>query len=297
MISTTRTFFNYRIEVDSPEFQTFVLANKIFVPSLPTLLYLDGDKNIIHLAMIEPDGNALVAQGKLALDPAKNAASMKSRFEAGEKSSQFLVDYAMFNKVTMDTVMNRKAMEAYAAQQPESSYATETNYLAIQKLLMDVENPMGIYFINHQPAYRKLRDPAEVKNVAENLIMSSLYSSFGARYSSDKVMKMRDYMIKADIDPQVARNRVLLPLIDAYFREKATGKATQLVNTHITQVPLKVPDYVYLIRHFNEKAPDGSYIPSAEQWVENALKLAPKGGAEEVEIRSELAAAKHRSNG
>ncbi len=290
-----KNFFNYRIEVGSPEFQTFVLGNKIFVPSLPTLLYFDQNRKITHLATIEANGNALVEQGKIALNPAKNAASMKARFEAGEKTGQFLVDYAMFNKVTMDTTMNRKAMEVYASQQPESSFATETNYLAIQKLLMDVENPMGIYFINHLPAYRKLRDPAEVKNVAENLIMSSLYSSFGGQYSSDKIKQMRDYMIKAEIDPQVARNRVLLPLINAYFREKTPAKATELVNTHITQVPLKVPDYVYIIRHFNERCPDGSYVPSAEKWVKNALNMASKGGEEEVELRSELAAAKSRA--
>lgn len=290
-----KNFFNYRIEVNSPEFQSFVLANKLFIPSLPTLLYFDQDRRITHLATIEANGSALVKQGKLALDPAKNAASMRSRFEAGEKSSQFLVDYAMFSKVTMDTIMNRKAMDVYAAQQPESSYATETNFLAIQKLLMDVENPMGVYFINHLTAYRQLREPAEVKNVAENLIMSSLYSSLGNQYSSGKIKQMRDYMIKAEIEPQVARNRVLLPLINAYFREKTPGKATELVNTHMTQVPLKVPDYVYLIRHFNEKCPDASYVPSAEKWVKSALNMAPKGGEEEVELRSELAVAKRRT--
>lgn len=290
-----KNFFNYRIEVNSPEFQSFVLANKLFIPSLPTLLYFDQNRKITHLASIEADGNALVEQGKMALDPAKNAASMKTRFEAGEKNSQFLVDYAMFNRVTMDTVMNRKAMEVYAAQQPESAYATETNFLAIQKLLMDVDNPMGVYFINHLPAYRKLREPEEVKRVAENLIMSSLYSSFGNQYSSDKIKQMREYMIKAEIETQVARNRVLLPLINAYFRENTSWKATELVNFHITQVPLKVPDYVYLIRHFNEKCPDASYVPSAEKWVENALNMAQKGGEEEVEIRSELAAAKRRT--
>lgn len=289
-----KTFLNYRIEVNSPEFQSFVLGQKIFVPSLPLLLYFDQNRNLVHLATIDANGDKLVEQGKLALDPDRRSASMKKRFEEGEKESQFLIDYALLSKVTMDTVANRKAMEIYASQQPESSYASETNYLAIQKLLMDVENPLGKYFINHLSTYKQGRDPAEVKNVAENLIMSSLYSSFGNQYSSDKVKQMQDYMIKAEIDPQVARNRVLLPLINAYFRESTPKRAVELVNTHITQVPLKVPDYAYLLKHFNERSPDGSYVPSAEQWADNALKMAAPGSEEEVNIRMELVAAKRR---
>lgn len=290
-----KNFLNYKIEVTSPEFQSFLLAQKIFVPSLPLLLYFDQNRNLVHLGVIEAKGEKLVEQGTLALDPTQRAATMKQRFEAGEKSNQFLIDYAMYSRVLMDTVMNRKAMELYARQQPESSYTSETNYLAVQKLLMDVENPLGTYFVNHLPAYRKLHDPAEIKNVAENLIMSSLYSSFGSAYSSDKIKQMRDYMIKADIDPQVARNRVLLPLINAYFREKSPAKAVELVNTHSTQVPLQVPDYLYLLKYFNEHSPDAGYVPSAETWAANALNMVEKNSSDEAAIRLELAAAKRRA--
>jgi thioredoxin-related protein len=290
-----KNFLNYKIEVTSPEFQSFLLAQKIFVPSLPLLLYFDQNRNLIHLGVIEAKGEKLVEQGGLALDPTQRAASMKKRFESGEKGDQFLIDFAMFSRVTMDTVMNRKAMEQYARQQPESSYTSETNYLAVQKLLMDVDNPLGTYFVNHLPAYRKAHDPAEVKNVAENLIMSSLYSSFGSAYSSDKIKQMRDYMIKAEIDPQVARNRVLLPLINAYFRENTPIRAVELVNTHLTQVPLKVPDYLYLLKYFNEHSPDAGYVRSAETWAANALNMVEKNSADEAAIRMELAAAKRRA--
>lgn len=106
---------------------------------------------------------------------------------------------------------------------------------------------------------------------------------------------MRDYMIKAEIEPQVARNRVLLPLINAYFREKTPAKAVELVNTHMTQVPLQVPDYMYLLKYFNEKAPDASYVPSAEKWAANALNMVEKNSADETTIRAELAAAQRRA--
>ena len=155
---------------------------------------------------------------------------------------------------------------------------------------------LGTYFINNQPAYRKLYEAEKVKNTAENLIMSSLYSSFGNVYSSSKILQMREYMVKSQIDPQVARNRVLLPLINAYFREKSPAKAVALVNTHATQVPLKVADYLYLVRYFNDHSPDVSYVSSAQNWVNNALNTVQKNSADEAELYFELAKAYNRAN-
>lgn len=291
-----KNFLNYKIEVNSPEFQSFLLSQKIFVPSLPLLLYFNQEKKLEHIGIIEANADKVVEQGKYALDPAKRSASMKKRFEAGESNAQFLVDFAMFSRVTMDTSMNRKAMDRYAREMPANSYTSETNFLAIEKLLMDVDNPMGTYFITHLPAYRKLYEPDRVKNIAENLVMSSLYSSFGNVYKSSKIIQMRDYLIVTGIDPQVSRNRVLLPLINAYFRENAPAKAVDLVNTHATQVPLKVPDYLYLVRYFNEHSPDAGYVPSAQNWVNNAMNQIQKNSAEEAELLYELAAAYKRAN-
>ncbi len=291
-----KNFLNYKIEINSPEFQSFILGRKLFVPSLPLLLYFDENKNLVHLGVIEPKGDKLVEQGQQALDPARRSASMKKRFEAGEQNSQFLVDYAMYSRVTMDTASNRKAMELYAAQQPVGSYSSETNFAAIQKLIMDVDNPMGKYFITHLPEYRQKFEADLVKNVAENLVMSSLYSSFGSKYGSQKIMQMRDYLIATGIDPQVSRNRVLLPLINAYFREKSPARAVELVNTHITQVPLQVADYQYLLRYFNEHSPDAGYVTSAQTWVNNALNTTQQNSAEAANLYYELANAYNRAN-
>jgi thiol-disulfide isomerase/thioredoxin len=291
-----QNFLSYKIEVNSPEFQSFILGRKIFVPSLPLLLYLDENKNVVHLGVIEANSDKLIEQGKLALDPKQRAASMKQRFLGGEKSNQFLIDYAMFSRVTMDTAMNRKAMELYANQQPQSSYTTETNFVAIQKLLMDISNPMGTYFINNLPIYKKMYDPAIVKSVAENLVMSSLYSGFGSAYDSKTILQMRDYLVKSEIDPQVARNRVLLPLINAYFKEGTPARATDLVNNHTTQVPLKVTDYLYILRYFNEKSPDAGYASSAQNWFRNAMNMVQTNSTDEVELYYELAFAYKRAN-
>ncbi|GAB2771587.1 hypothetical protein GCM10027275_12960 [Rhabdobacter roseus] len=283
-------FINYRIEVSSPDFQQFILGRKLFVPSLPLFLYYDANQNLQHLAITNPTAQDVIRQGQLALDPKQRSASMKQRFVAGERSAQFLIDYGMYSRVTSDTVMNIRAMDAYAKQQSPSNYLSETNFLALQKLIMDVDNPLAGYFLVHLPDYAKKYDPKLVNSTAENIVMYSLYSSRGNAYSSAKVVKMREYLIKAGVSTQMARNRVLLPLLNAYFREKKAGEAVALVNTHSTQVPLKAPDYNYLLRYFNGKSTDAAYVPSAQKWFASALKTNPTP-KESAELHYEMAVA------
>ena len=286
-----QSFVNYKIEVNSPDFQQFILAKKIFVPSLPLLLYFDGNQNLQHLAVIEPSAQNVLQQGQIALNPAQRASSMRQRFASGERSGQFLIDLGMYSRVVSDTAMNLKAMDAYAKQQPQNAYQNQNNFLVLQRLIMDVDNPLATYFLGHLPEYSKKYDPKLVQNTAENIIMYSLFSSRGNKYGSKKVIQMREYLTKAGIGAQVARNRVLLPLLNAYLREKNPAQAVAVVNTHATQVPMKAPDYIYLIRYFNEKSPDASYVPSAQNWFNSGLKTVGANSKEAADLHYQMAVA------
>jgi thiol-disulfide isomerase/thioredoxin len=285
-------FVNYKIEVNSADFQQFILARKIFVPSLPLFLYFDGNQVLQHLATIEPSAANVLEQGRRALDPAQRGASMRQRFAAGERSNSFLIDLGMYSRVTADTAMNIKALDTYARQQPANAYLSETNFQVLQRLMMDIDNPMATYFITHLPEYGRKFDPKVVNSTAENILMYSLFSSRGNKYNSDKVLQMKEYLLKAGVAPQMARNRVLLPLLNAYLREKKSALAVETVNTHSKQVPLKAPDYVYLIRYFNEKSPDANYVTSAATWFEAGLKtVANPNSKEAADLHYQMAAA------
>ncbi|GAB3181454.1 thioredoxin family protein [Telluribacter humicola] len=286
-----QSFVNYKIEVNSPDFQQFILAKKIFVPSLPLMLYFDGNQNLQHMAVIEPSAQNVIQQGQVALNPGQRASSMRQRFASGERANQFLIDLGMYSRVVSDTTLNIKAMDAYAKQQAPNAYQSEANFLVLQRLVMDIDNPLATYFIKNLPVYSKKYDPKLVQNTAENIVMYSLYSSRGNKYSSNKVIQMRDYLTKAGIGAQVARNRVLLPLLNAYLREKKPAQAVAVVNTHATQVPMKAPDYIYLIRYFNEKSPDASYVPSAQKWFASGLKTVSANSKEAADLHYQMAVA------
>jgi len=147
----------------------------------------------------------------------------RQRFEKGERDVNFLIDYGMLAKVTTDTVANIRVMEEYAKLQPANSYANSTNWLVLQKLIMDSENPLAQYLINNQAAYKQYGAPL-AHDIAENIIMSSLYCGRAARYEPARVLRIRDQLIKIGVTPQVAANRTLLPEVYAYMCTKTNGK-------------------------------------------------------------------------
>jgi thiol-disulfide isomerase/thioredoxin len=286
-------FISTKLDVGLPTTQAFLQSRRLFVPSLPLFLYFDPQQNLIHFAMSNNSTDEVIRHGTNALNPQARSQSMKSRYQQGERSANFLIDYAMYARVTKDTVANLAAMNEYAKQQSPATYANQTNWLALQKLVLDYENPMFQYMLGHLDTYRKAYGAEPTFQVAENILMSSLFSSRGAQFPSAKILEIRQGLAKIGIDPKVAANRTLLPEVNAYFRARQTAKAVERMDNQVASNQLTVPEYIYISRLFNRNSPDPSDVPTVVKWVNKglALKPAPK---EQSDLYTELAAAYKR---
>lgn len=83
---------------------------------------------------------------------------------------------------------------------------------------------------------------------------------------------MRKAMESLGIAPNVAAMRTILKELEAYFREKNSAAATARFDEYQTDNFLRTTDYAYLMRFFNEKAPDNSYAEKLITWTDKALK-------------------------
>lgn len=287
-------FISTKLDIGQPATQQFLKSHHLFVPSLPLFLYFDGQQNLVHFAMSSNSTDEVIRHGTNALDPPARSQTMKARYQQGERSTNFLIDYAMFSRVTQDTTANIAAMNDYARQQQPAQYANQTNWLALQKLVLDYENPMFQYMLGHLDQYRKAYGPEPTQQVAENILMSSLFSSRGLHYPIAKILEIRQDLAKIGIDSKVAANRTLLPEVHAYFRARQTAKATERMDNQVTANQLSVPEYVYIARLFNRTSPDASDVPTVVKWVNKglALKPAPK---ESADLYYELAEAYRRA--
>ncbi len=287
-------FVSTRLDVDQKTTRDFLERRKIYVPSLPLFLYFDAQGNLIHFAMSNNSTDEVIRHASNALDPKGRANTMKARYDAGERSVNFLIDYGMFAKITRDTLANIRAMNDYARQQPAGSFASQTNWLVLQKLVMDIDNPLAQYMVNNPAQFRQY-GIEQARNVAENILMSSLFSSRGAQYPVQKIMQIRDQLVKIGIEPRIAANRTLLPEVSAYFRSGQSTKAAARMDTQVNSNPITVPEFVYIARLFNRQSQDGADVPTVTKWIGKALTLKPTVG-EQADLYFELAEANRRAN-
>ncbi|GAB3759485.1 thioredoxin family protein [Spirosoma pomorum] len=286
-------FVSTKLDIALPTTQTFLTKQQLFIPSLPLFLYFDPKQNLLHFAMSNNSTDEVIRHGTNAITPASRSQTMKARFQQGERNPNFLIDYAMFARITKDTTANIAAMNEYARQQQPATYASQTNWLALQKLVLDYENPIFEYMLGHLDAYRKAYGAQPTQQVAENILMSSLYSSRGAQYPAAKIIEIRQELAKVGIDPKVAANRTLLPEVNAFFRAKQTAKAIDRMDKQVNANAFSVPEYIYISRLFNRNSPDDTDVPTVVKWVNKGLALKPNA-KEQADLYYELAEAYRR---
>lgn len=286
-------FVSTKIDIAQPSTQAFLTKNRLFVPSLPLFLYFDPQQNLVHFAMSNNSADEVIRHGTNALSPQARSQNMKARYQQGERSANFLIDYAMLSRVTKDTVANIAAMNDYARQQSPATFANQTNWLAMQKLVLDFENPMFQYMLGHLDQYRKAYGADLTEQVAENVLMSSLFSGRGAQYPIAKIAQIRQDLVKAGIDSKVAANRTLLPEVNAYFRAGQTAKAVERMDNQVNSNQLSVSEYLYITRLFNRNSPDAVDAPTVAKWAGKALAMRPPA-KEQADLYQELAEAYRR---
>jgi thiol-disulfide isomerase/thioredoxin len=286
-------FINTQLDINQPTTRAFLESRRLFVPSLPLFLYFDPQQNLVHFAMSNNSTDEVIRHGTNALNPQARSQSMKARYQQGERSGSFLIDYAMYSRVTRDTVANMAAMNDYARQQSAATFANQTNWLALQKLVLDYENPMFQYMLGHMDTYRKAYGAQEAQQVAENILMSSLFSGRGAQFPINKILDIRQGLVKIGIDSKVAANRTLLPEVNAYFRARQTGKAVERMDNQVNSNQLSVLEYLYISRLFNRSSPDPSDVPTVTKWINKGLALRP-APKEQADLYYELAEAYRR---
>ncbi|HLL94784.1 MAG TPA: thioredoxin family protein [Spirosoma sp.] len=286
-------FISTKVDIAQPATRAFLTKNRLFVPSLPLFLYFDPKENLVHFALSTNSADEVIRHGTNALNPQARSQNMKSRYQQGERSASFLIDYAMHGRVTNDTLASIAAMNDYARQQSPAQFANKTNWLALQKLVLDFENPLFQYMLNHMDQYRKAYGADQAEQVADNILMSSLYSSRGAQYPVAKILQIRQDLAKIGIDPKVAANRTLLPEISAYFRAHQTAKAAERMDSQVNANQFSVPEYLYVARLFNRTSPDAADAPTVAKWVGKALAMRPPA-KEQADLYFELAEAYRR---
>lgn len=274
-------FVSYKVEANSIDSKLLQQQKGITYVEFPLFFFFDPNSGqLIHQAAPNEKPNRaeaieeVIKHGKDATDPNQRTSAYAGRFAKGDRDLGFLINYGKYAKATKDNdklwLINQEMGKIIVLP---SDLQSPVCFYIIQRLINDLSNPIAAYFFNNLPKYRAKFPAKDIKEAGESILYYTMYGKRANEITASEVGEVRQAFIKLGITPEVAGSRTILKELEAYFRAKATAKATARLNEYRRSAPMVIADYAYLVRYFNEKATDNSYIPSLLIWVNDGIKL------------------------
>jgi len=152
--SNVGSYFNEKfvnMKIDMERGEGIELAKKYEVVAYPTLLFIDGNGDLMHLSTGSRPADDFLDLGKAANDPNRQFTTMKKRFDKGERSDEFLKSYT--DALTSAGMKNfNEVAQLYMDSQKD--WTTEEN----MKFLFDyseasLDSKLFNYTLEHKEAF------------------------------------------------------------------------------------------------------------------------------------------------
>ncbi len=264
-----QNFISYKLDITTPEGSAFLNKQGLYIPSTPTMLFFDKDVKLLHIGILGEENNSaqiLINAGTKALNPAQRTSAYKSSFKSGNREANFLIDYGLMARIMRDTTDNIASMNAYANKIPKNQYGSNTSFLVLQKIIMDDENAIFKNLMSNLNNFYTKNDKKLVNQTAENIIMYSLYSSRGMKYSTTKINTVRANLAKLGVDKKSIDGRVWREESKAYFRENQPAKAISVLSKLVDAKTDKA-SYTFLSNWVKSSTSDKNSLAIATTWA------------------------------
>ncbi|TDB67844.1 thioredoxin family protein [Arundinibacter roseus] len=284
-------FVSLKAEANSALAKSLQDKQKLYFPEFPLFFFFDASGKLLHQATpsdkpTRPEFiEEVLRHGTNALNPAVRTSSYPARFAQGERTPDFLINYGKYTKATRDTARLMEISNELARLfvQP-ADLESQVGFYILGRIIPDFQNPMAQYFFTHLDTYRSRYGVREIQQAGEGILFQTLYGHRTNDLTSKEVIDMRKAMESLGVPAAVVAMRTILKEIETLLREKNTAQATARFDAYQSASTLGLPDYAYLVRFFNEKAPDSSYAESLVRWVNRALTQVKPGQPARAEV-------------
>lgn len=259
-----KNFLAYQLDLSKRENGLFLRQHKIFIPSTPSFIILSPEGKTWHVEIMGDELNSvpgILKTLQIATDPKLRDAAKLVRYQQGERQPDLLLSTAFYTRVTMDTMQNIAIVNEYAKAEAPENYGSELNFLLIQKAMLDSDNPIFNYFINHLPTYYAKYDSAMIKQMAENTLMSSIFASRARKYSPERIQSIKNDLARLGIPAkQIAMRFIVLEvLIDLDHADMA--KAVTRINNFYEGKPIPEKEKAFWCRQLTRQGDASSPCP------------------------------------
>lgn len=169
-------FVNAKFDMEKGEGRA--LARRYNVRAYPTLLFINGDGELVHQGLGYHDMIQFMELGRAALDDKNNLTGMAARYEAGERSPAFLYDYA-YLLAGIDDPDQREVAKAYLDTQED--WGTEENRAFLLSFTDQAKGPMFEYMAANRTDFEEQFGKTKVVNFIQRLVIREVSRGQGSQ--------------------------------------------------------------------------------------------------------------------
>lgn len=169
-------FVNAKFDMEKGEGRE--LARRYEVRAYPTLLFINGNGELVHQGLGYHDMIQFMELGRTALDDKNNLSGMAARYDAGERSAAFLYDYANLLWF-IDDPDTDEAAQAYLETQKD--WGTEENREFLLSFTNRAQGPMFDYIAANRLDFEEQFGKTQVVNFIQRLVIREVSNSDGSQ--------------------------------------------------------------------------------------------------------------------
>jgi thiol-disulfide isomerase/thioredoxin len=164
-------FVNLKLDMERDEGLT--AFQRYGIEGYPTLLFLNGDGDVVHKALGYQDIPEFLELAKTALAGDKTLGSYQMRYEKGENDPKFLKTYAEKLGEAYDP---RRAQLVEAYLKTQNDWQTTDNLAFIYRFTEGVESPLFGYLVTNAKAFERKFTKDEIQLKIQDVAGSYLYN-------------------------------------------------------------------------------------------------------------------------
>ena len=264
-------FINAKFDMEKGE--GLELAKQYEVSCYPTLLFIDGNGNLVHKTAGAGDAKGMVELAKTAKDNTHNYLFYKTNYTAKKKDPAFLSEYieVMINTCSMPT----HAIEQYFSLQKESDLSNEQNWNMINQYTSNIESREFKYLLSHKADFEKLYTAKavdeKITNVSLEMLSDVIYEE---TFNKVKYEEAKQSVLKLNL----SNSKLILFKADLALAKKNkdwkmfAALAMENVDTYYSNDNNELNNIAW---EFYENVFDVAPLVKAEAWAKQSVTLEP----------------------
>lgn len=263
-----KNFINYKLDMEKGE--AVALAKEFDIKYYPTYLYFTPDGKIVHRELGKMTEDEFIKVGETALAGMKGSPGLIERFNKGERDTAFLFALIVETEKT-DSIMNKKAVDAYLQLQKPEHLLNRHNWLVFQDYNNDINSADYKYVLDNR---KKFNDVYGKKEVDEVLYVKALDAMReAARTKNEKLFEQSKTILAGSDDPDIKKEATIAEL--NYYKSKNDwDNFKKLAVNFVNNFAKEDADALnFISREFYRNLNDQNSLKLAEEWIKKSISI------------------------